>query len=232
MTNYAKLSVWAAVMAMGLTACSEPKEGQQSGQSVTTQNSVVQVGGKDVTKNFAFQDFTGVELASGDDVRVRQGAHFAIRAVGPAAEIEDLVLRIDQGRLIIDRQKGTVATDDVDIEVVMPSLNQLIVTGSGDAKADQIQGAEARLTVTGSGDLDVEGGQVTRATLNLTGSGSLDSEKMRAETLDIRVTGSGEVDAFASGTAAIAINGSGSVKVKGGARCTISRNGSGKAECV
>ena len=220
-----------AAMALSLAACSGADKNQQAQNGQADPNGVNELKAGEVSKRFDFSGFTGVELTSGDDVRVNQGADFSVVAVGPAADVEQLQFRIEQGRLIIGRKSPSAAAREVDIEVMMPKIDALIVTGSGDLTSDRLTGDKVDLTVTGTGDLKMEGGRVTTANLRLTGSGDLDAERMAAEVLTIQLTGSGDIDASASRTAAITLNGSGDVDVKGGAKCTINKAGTGTAEC-
>lgn len=236
MLQYGKWAL-AGLSALSLAACSGPDRGDQAQQNsgaadvAVTQQPAQKLDNGEIAKDFALNNFTGITLTSADDVRVRQGPNYLIRAIGQAAEVEQMSFKIEDGQLVIGRQSNANVLKDVDVEVVMPSVTKLTVTGSGDLEADQLNGESAALTVTGSGDLDVKGGKVRSADLRVTGSGKIDAEKMQAETLDIALTGSGGIDAFASRTAAITLSGSGDVEVKGGATCKINKMGPGKAVC-
>lgn len=235
--TYKKLALFSA-MTLSLAACSGSEENQQAKQAAPNAETIAApnpLQASENSKSFDFADFTAVELTSGDEVRVHQGKEFGVRAVGTSQDVARLEFRVDQGRLIIGRRFP--ATDvkhdfqEVDIEVMMPNIRALIVTGSGEIRSDHVTGKSIDLTVAGSGDLKISGGKVNSGNLSLTGSGDLDSERLEAETLNIELIGSGDIDAFASRAASITLSGSGDVEVKGGAKCTIRKMGSGKAVC-
>lgn len=208
--------------------------------------------GPQVTQNFRLADFTSISLTGGDDVKVRQGTRFQISARGAERDLEQLVLRLESGKLLIGRKSGAaIKGDKIKIDIVMPALSgisvtgsgdldaemvsgddiAISVTGSGDAKVDRLTASRASLHVSGSGDLEVKGGRIEKGDYRLTGSGDLDADALSAANLVIEAKGSGDVEAMASGGAEVRSSGSGDVKVKGGATCSVTQSGSGQIRC-
>lgn len=252
----AATGLMAAILAFSLAGCNDNSASNPQNDTILDKaGGVVGLNGKGAatTRDFKLANFTAVELAGSDDVTLRQGAEFQIRARGPASAIEQLDLRVENGVLRVGRKNSAgVTTGKVEFNIVLPQLNGAKVTGSGDLDADALAGDEVELTVTGSGDLkiasltakkasllvtgsgelEVKGGQIEAGTYKVTGSGDLDAEKLNARTLSISVAGSGDLDALASGKADVQILGSGDVTVKGGATCSTKILGSGKATCI
>lgn len=212
--------------------------------------------GPTTTQSFDLKGFTGVKVAGPDDVTIRQGDAFSINAKGPQSEVDELEIKLDGDVLSIGRKRSGFSFshhdgDAVQIEITMPKLGALrltgsgsidadtvdgdaaeaVVTGSGDLKVAKLTARSAELTISGSGDIEIGGGTIGTGDYNVTGSGSIDADALIADTLDVSITGSGDVDAQATGAADISILGSGDAKIGGGGKCTTKAMGSGTATC-
>lgn len=212
--------------------------------------------GPTTTQGFDLKGFTGVEVAGPDDVTIRQGDAFSISAKGPKNEINELEIKLEGTVLTIGRKRAGFSfsshdSDGVRIDITMPKLDRLrltgsgsidadavegdaveaVVTGSGDLKVAKLTGKSAKLRISGSGDLEVGGGAIGSGDYDVTGSGSIDADGLVAGTLDISIAGSGDVDAHATSAADISILGSGDATIGGGAKCTTKAMGSGTATC-
>lgn len=237
-------------LAMTVTACSaeitsDKKDGKRTVEA-----------GPVTTQSFDLKGFTGVKVAGPDDVTIRQGEAFAITAKGPQNEVAELEIKLDGDVLSIGRKRSGFSFnshdgDGVQIDITLPKLSTLrltgsgsidadtvdgdaveaVVTGSGDLKVAKLSGKSAELTISGSGDIEVGGGTIGTGDYNVTGSGSIDADGLIADTLDVSITGSGDVDAQATGAADISILGSGDANISGGGKCTTKAMGSGTATC-
>lgn len=236
-------------LAMTVTAC-----GTEIGWTDTSEKRTVDAGPA-ASQGFDLTGFTGVKVTGPDDVMIRRGENFSIVARGPQAVIDELEIERDGDMLSIGRKNSnlrfTGGEDAVTVTVVMPALNALrltgsgeidadavdgdaveaILTGSGDLKVAALNGKTAKLRITGSGDLKVGGGTVGAGDYDVTGSGSIEAEGLAAATLDVSIAGSGDVDAKASDSADISILGSGNATIGGGAKCSTRSLGSGNAIC-
>lgn len=83
---------------------------------------------------------------------------------------------------------------NIDITLYLKNINELMVSGSGEAESEKLISKELKLWVSGSGDLDV--GKVEAKFLNLkvSGSGSIQVDDLKSEEVDARISGSGEID--------------------------------------
>lgn len=231
--------------AMPLSACGSVSLNDMSGTVVPSSGS----GGQ---RSFAADGFTRIELRGADDVDVRTGPSFAVRAEGDPAVLDKIEVRKDGDTLRIGR-KGQFNWSDgggrARVFVVLPRLVGASIAGSGDMNVERadgdfsgsiagsgnlrvarLSGGKADLSIAGSGNLSIAG---TADALHsaIAGSGDVDAAGLRAATADISTAGSGSTRATVSGPAKISIIGSGDVTVRGGAQCTISKVGSGEADC-
>ena len=208
------------------------------------------------TRDFALTGFTAVEATGPDDVTIRKGSGFSIRATGPQADLDELEVVLDGDRLSIGRKRegfsvGGWRREGVKIAITMPALRavrltgsgsidadgiegdrvEAVLTGSGDLKIGRLTGKSADLTVAGSGDIEIDGGASDAADISVAGSGDVDADKLVVTSLAVSVAGSGTVEAQATGKADVRVMGSGDVRVSGGAACTTRKMGSGSITC-
>lgn len=229
--------IGAAVAILLLSACSA--------------SGAVEGAGSAGQRSFDVGEFNSVELAGHYDVLVTVGGPFLVRAEGDEAALEQLEIRVENGRLRVGTRSGSwTSSGKATVHVGVPSLESARVAGSGNLQVAALRTAQFRGAVAGSGNLllqrlesetasfEIAGsgnlraaGRARQTSLSVAGSGNGDLSGLESENADISITGSGGADVRASGTASVAIIGSGNVAVTGGARCSVSRVGTGNVRC-
>lgn len=232
------------LMLLPLTACSVGNA--ESGEAVEAR-------GSGPSRTFEAAGFTGVELRGADDVEVRVGPAFSVRAQGPSDELDRLEIRRDGDTLRVGRKKsmtGWGKSEGVTVFVTMPRIAEAAVAGSGDMRVDRVEGRsfsgavagsgnlslgalaveDAELSIAGSGDL-TGAGRARRLEMNIAGSGDIDARQLRAERAEVSIAGSGNARAQVNGPAEVNIVGSGDADLGPGARCEVNKMGSGGARC-
>jgi Putative auto-transporter adhesin, head GIN domain len=180
--------------------------------------------GPQATRSYAERDFTGVVLASSDDVRVVQGNAFSVVATGSEKVLETLKITVEDGKLRIGRKRdgnwkifSTNWNDkSAKIVVTLPVLNDAVLAGSGDMQIDTTATDRFKATLAGSGDLDVATVKAAAVELTLAGSGNLRAGNAAAASLEATIAGSGDLQV--SGTAQKAelnVAGSGDIDASG-----------------
>lgn len=210
--------------------------------------------GKAITTSAATTGaFTKIEGVGPDNIVFVTGDAFSIKAEGDAEQIKKLRYAMDNGTIIIGREKGDwwgKGSKGVTITVTAPTLVAASLAGSGNFTADKMAGDKVGLEIAGSGNLTVAqitakqldsslagsgdiklAGSATRAAYEIAGSGDVDAAGLTATDAEVSIAGSGDVRLTASGKVNASIAGSGNVTVTGGAKCTSSVMGSGKLNC-
>lgn len=209
--------------------------------------------GAGTTRTYAVADFTEVDLRGADDIDIRVGPGFSVRADGDAEVLDHVkiekvgnVLRVGRTRISGWSWGGKGAK----ISITMPRLTQAAVAGSGDITVDRIAGARfegsgagsgslsvgelavdaATFSLAGSGDLKFKG-TVKTLEISLAGSGDVDAGDLNASQAKVSIAGSGSVRAEVNGPAEVDVMGSGDVDLGAGAKCKISKMGSGSVRC-
>lgn len=237
----------ALVAALPLAACSYSDDDSKPG---------VAGSGTGTSRSFAVADFTGVDLRGSDNVDVRVGTGFSVRAEGPSAELDKIKIEKVGDTLRIGRVDGSGfhwgggSHKSVTIYVTMPRIAEAAIAGSGDMNVDRVDGQSFKGDSAGSGDLEVaalnvqagdfsiagSGGMKLKGVskhlkIAIAGSGDVDAAGVKAEGADVSVAGSGGVRADVTGPAQVSIVGSGDVDLGAGAKCTTSKMGSGDVHC-
>lgn len=214
--------------------------------------------GDAATRSYALSDFTGVMLASHDNVTIARGDAFAVTATGKTEALDRLVLRVRGDSLEIRRVDGggwwgSRHSDDGDalqLRVTVPALDKVALVGSGDITTDILGGANVDVAVAGSGNVRATGVAAERMEIAIAGSGNFDARGTAREA-DVSIAGSGDLAAAGlevgdarvsiagsgnaamrvTGPANVSILGSGDATLTGGARCEESVLGSGTVTC-
>ena len=217
--------------AIPLAACSFTSGGNDSKPGVTGS-------GSGTTRSYSVANFTGVELRGSDDVDVRVGTGFSVRAEGPSEELDRLKIEKIGDTLRVGRINGDGfnwgggSHKGVKVFVTMPRIAEASIAGSGNLAVDRVEGQSFSGSSAGSGNLEVAAVNVEAGKFSIAGSGDM-KLKGNARKLTINVTGSGDVDApgLTAQGAEVSVVGSGDVDLGPGARCATSKMGSGEVKC-
>lgn len=204
-------------------------------------------------RTFAVADFSAVALQGPDDVDVRVGAGFSVRAEGDAAELAKLRIERVGDTLRIGRVRKTGmwgSGKTVTVYVTMPRITAADLAGSGDLAIDRAESPRFAAELAGSGDLSVAAlatgdakfaiagsgtitaaGRADRFAIDIAGSGDLDAPGLTAAAAAVSIAGSGSVRAAVAGDATVELLGSGDVDLGARARCRTTKLGSGTVRC-
>ena len=209
--------------------------------------------GSGTTRTYAIADFTEVELRGADDVDIRVGPGFSVRADGDAEVLDHLKIVKEGNAIRIGRIRAngwSWGGKGAKISITMPRLAGTAVAGSGDVTIDRVQGdafkgagagsgslsigqlavGQASFSIAGSGSVEARG-EAKSLTVNIAGSGDVDAGGLTASAADISIAGSGSVRAAVNGPAKVSMMGSGDVDLGGNAKCQVSKMGSGSVRC-
>jgi hypothetical protein len=160
--------------------------------------------------------FSRIELNGQADVIVTIGGQqtMTVRAddnlLGDInTEVEDSTLEISQtGNVDLQPRAG------ITIEIALPNLDEVEVSGSGNVTVSRIDGGTLRIEVSGSGDVEATG-QVEQVEADLSGSGELRLAQLVARNASIDVSGSGDAHVHATNSLAASVSGSGTITYAG-----------------
>jgi hypothetical protein len=191
--------------------------------------------------------FEEIELDTHADVNVRVGGERSV-SVTIDGNLQPHLLTVVRGRtLVIESEESLRPRSGVRVEVTVPALRKLVISGSGDVAVEGgsgplelgIEGSgelrwkgeatELRASIDGSGDLRLEG-RADRLQVSVSGSGDVDAAQLRAKDVEASIEGSGNIGVNVDGGSLTAkVSGSGDIRWRGEAKVErVSVSGSGE----
>jgi hypothetical protein len=172
--------------------------------------------------------FTAVQLAGSNNVTIHVGGRRQVVVRADDNLINRVTTRVQAGRLLIGNTPGSFTTSTpMSVEVTVPSLDELSLSGSGVVSATAIKAPTLHVTIPGSGML-VATGAVTRLIVTLAGSGDARLDRLVAGSADATLSGSGRILLNVTNRLDARVSGSGAIIYSGDpAHVTSSVTGSG-----
>jgi hypothetical protein len=161
--------------------------------------------------------FTGVELAGSNNVVIHVGDRQKQSVVvkGDDNLLGRVTTEVQSGKLVIGNTPGNLTTKSpMSVEVSVPTLTVLTLTGSGNVAVDGIQAERLVVSLAGSGNLGGSGA-VTRLEATLGGSGNIQFAHVVADDVRAVVSGSGNIFATATRSFDGSISGDGAIVYTG-----------------
>lgn len=213
--------------AVGLTAC-----GGSAG------NGIVQGSGVMKTESVQISGFSAVNLTGAGKLIVEQTGTESL-----TIDAEDNILplldsKVVNNQLILGSKPnspGYSNTKDIVFHVTVKDIGQIVVSGSGDAKATLIKSDMFNVEIGGSGNITIDKLEVTaQAVFKIGGSGEVNIGELQAQNVSVNIAGSGSVK-IASGTTVnqlVSINASGNYEAEGLKSDVVQINASGSGNAT
>ncbi len=174
--------------------------------------------------------FHSIALNGLSDVRVTVGGEQTVRVNCDDNLIAKLETRVENGVLSIQFEKGDYRFRvDPRVEISVPALDDLHVSGSGNAEITGVVGDKLGLGIAGSGDITAHG-TVDELCVAISGSGDMDLYGLAARRVTASIAGSGDIEVSASETLQATISGSGDIRYRGAP--TVEKHIAGSGSCT
>jgi len=210
--------------------------------------------GNVVEEGRAVSGFTGVALAGTGELTIKGGERESLRIEAEDNLMPYLETEVRNGVLEIDVQDGVNLnpTRPVRFYLMVKELDTIVLSGSGDIEAPDLEADRfsvnisgsgnvkmvdlsadtLNVTISGSGNLDIAGGRVEEQDITISGSGEYQAGGLNSGSVEITISGSGNATVWATESLDVRISGSGSVNYYGNPRTTFSASGSGKVNSL
>lgn len=190
-------------------------------------------------------EFTKVKLGVPADVEIQCGQEQSVR-ITTDDNLQPLIRsRVTNGVLSIETDENLQPSADTVIQITVPNLESIAISGSGDVTVRGMSGESADISVSGSGsitgdvttqklDISIAGagdvklqGAAPQTSIHVSGSGDVSLLDLSAEDVSVSIAGSGDVEIQAAKSLDVSIAGSGSIRYQGDPRVEKSILGSG-----
>lgn len=199
------------------------------------------------TEDREIEDAHAVVLESSGDLVVTTGDP-ALRITAPEPVLDRLTVEVRDGVLHLGMRGGFgIPWGEIRYELSLPTVDSVLVEGSGDVEVDFTGADDVSVAIEGSGDIEgtgidaasviasVEGsgdirlvGSTESVDARIDGSGDIDLDELESQDARAEINGVGDIRVRATSTVSAEVNGAGSIRYSGGAELVESRvNGVG-----
>lgn len=159
--------------------------------------------------------FSSVDLAGGNNVVIRVGEKRSVVVKADDNLLNRVTTDVKSGALVIGNTSGSLrAKSPMSVEVNVPSLNALALTGSGNIMVSGIKTESLTVTLSGSGNL-FGSGTATSLDITVSGFGNARFTQLNANNVHAVVSGSGVIFVTATKRLDASVPGSGTIMYAG-----------------
>jgi hypothetical protein len=170
--------------------------------------------------------FSSVDLAGSSNVTIHVGGRQSVVVHADDNLLRQVTTQVHARTLIIGTTGTFTTKAPMTVEISMPSLRALTLSGSGGISAGGVQAQRLSVALSGSGFVRASG-TVTRLDVTLDGSGDAQLEQLAARDVHAVLSGSGRIVVHATNTLRASVPGSGTIAYSGPAHVTTNITGSG-----
>lgn len=174
--------------------------------------------GPKVTRTLNLDDITGIGVAIGARVHLKQGnrQEVTIKAQQNIIDLLDRDVRRGHWDIGLEDNVNLKRHDGIDVYITIPTVKKLSIAGSG-----SIRGKNAfkdindlSVSIAGAGSIELEGNGAD-LDVSIAGSGDVELSDFIAQNCEVSIAGSGDCEINVAERLDVSIAGSGDVKYKG-----------------
>ena len=178
-------------------------------------NSGTEGSGVPATQTREVAQFHRVDLAGSNNVVIRVGEKQSVVVRADDNLLDRVTTEVQSGKLLIANTPGSFTTKSpMSVEVDVPTLDAVTLSGSGNIVVSGIDAESLEVTLPGSGTLTGEG-TATRLDVTVGGSGIAQFTRLVANDVRAVVSGSGSIFVTATKSLDGSVSGSGAILYSG-----------------
>ena len=204
--------------------------------------------GKTVTEERAISGVEGVALSFVGDLRITQGDEEKLVITGDDNVLPLITTEVKDGVLTIGSKStfGVPVINDLHYDLTVRNLNNLQLSGAGNAEMEKLDTGDLTAGVSGAGNLSIKdlqadtvvanlsgvgnlelGGKAKRQSISLSGAGSYSGGDLETGSTDVSLSGLGGATVWATENLNASISGAGNVEYYGNPDVTTKISGLG-----
>ena len=166
------------------------------------------------TETRAVSSFSKIDLLGSSDVQVSVGSDTSVAVTADDNILAIIETTVEGDTLKIDSKKSYSTSLGVKVNITVPALNAVSISGSGDIQVTGLKTGDMDASITGSGNVTLSG-VVDKLHGRILGSGDLRAGELAAKHVKVGVTGSGDAAVRAIEELDASVTGSGDVRYSG-----------------
>ncbi len=186
--------------------------------------------GISATETRVVDEFHAIAASGSGDVNVTVGGDQSVSVTVDDNIIEMVRTETVNGTLKIWTEGSYSSSLGLKVDVTVPSLDGITVSGTSDVVASGVDSPKFSLSVSGTGDAKITG--VTEdLDVSISGTGDADLRELISQTARVRTSGTGDAKIYASESVDAKASGTSDIEVYGNPT-TVKKSESGVADIV
>lgn len=161
--------------------------------------------------------FTRVDLAGSNNVTVHIREKQAVVVEGDENLIDRVTTEVETGTLVLGTNGSFTTARPMTVDVTVPTLDAVVLSGSGVLTVDGLRAEQFTVRVTGEGLVAITG-RAARLDVSLAGSGDAQLQNLVARDVDAMLSGSGRLQVHATDSLDASVPGTGVIDYRGDPR--------------
>lgn len=182
-------------------------------------------------------EFDAIDFAGFGSMVIEQGAGYEVELTGTESVLQRVDTDVRGGTLRVGQDSPWslwpffLGPQRLEVRVVVPSLERVVVSGAGDVSIDGLEGERVELGLSGAGTVSARDVDLDRLVVELSGAGSARVSGV-VDTQEVTLSGAGDYDGrdLESRNARVEVSGAGSVVVWAEERLDVRASGAGSVE--
>ncbi len=166
-------------------------------------------------------DVRNVEVQGAVDVEISQGATAELLVRGSPASLSPEPFHVRGQTLVLGTPAGsTQALGGVAFKLTLPTLESVLIAGSGDVFVRPLEVATFTLRIDGTGDAHLFALRAEKARIDMRGAGDVQVAELSVPQLQLRLSGAGDIQLGPLQTESLeaVVNGAGDIAAAGEGR--------------
>jgi Putative auto-transporter adhesin, head GIN domain len=178
------------------------------------------------TEHRGLAPFSAVELAGENTVTIRVGPAQSVAVTADDDLIQRVTTTVRNGRLVVANEGGFTTAARMSVAVTVPSLDRVVLSGSGTVSVVGVRGTDFVADLSGTGTVAASG-TVDHLTAVLSDTGTVDLQGLIAREAVARMDGTGMIGVHATSTLDATLTGTGSIVYSGSPSVRTHNTGTG-----
>ncbi len=171
--------------------------------------------GKIVTKKIeTIKNISKLEVSGAFNVKVKRSEKTYLKITTDSNLLEYIGLKISGEKLEIYSKESMDPTDGILIELGLPRLSYIDLSGANELKAYNLMGKELKIECSGASTLFLQG-KVQKLDAEISGSADMNSSGLIAEDVRIEISGAGNATVYASKALRVSASGAAEISYLG-----------------
>lgn len=186
--------------------------------------------GSTISQQRSLPSFTGVQGNADIKLHIAHGTTMSTQVKGYGNLVGITETYVKNGKLIVKYKDGynNVRNSNIELYIIMPTLNSINTNGNGDAWIDGFQdGNNLEANINGSSNINISNSSYDNVTIDVNGSGNIRAAGLMSKTANVVIHGNGDTEITCSQNLKARIYGSGDIRYWGDPGLDVQVSGSG-----